>query len=65
MLSQVAILAVRLNALREAHHSAGNGYIRFVNDCDPDRYLDDTDCGAPAARRVRRRHSHSSGPWRK
>ncbi|EGT5661433.1 hypothetical protein AGJ34_04280 [Cronobacter dublinensis subsp. dublinensis] len=62
MLSQEAILAACRHALREAHHSAGNGYMRFVNDCDPDRYLDDADCGAPAARRVRRRHSHSSGP---
>ncbi|PUX29072.1 hypothetical protein BS412_21110 [Cronobacter turicensis] len=65
MLSQVAILAVRPYALREAHHSAGNGYMRFVNDCDPDRYLDDAVCGAPAAMRVTRRHTHSSGPWRK
>ena len=33
--------------LRESSHSNGNGYSRFVNECDPDRYLDvlDTDNG--------------------
>jgi hypothetical protein len=38
--SKVAILAARERGLREEAHSHENAYIRFVNDCDPDRYLD-------------------------
>ncbi|BCP70971.1 hypothetical protein EAI6_20840 [Enterobacter asburiae] len=40
MFSKVAILAARERGLREEAHTHENAYIRFVNDCDPDRYLD-------------------------
>ncbi|OXU37308.1 hypothetical protein CP904_00645 [Enterobacter cloacae] len=40
MFSKVAILAARERGLREEAHTDENGYIHFVNDCDPDRYLD-------------------------
>jgi hypothetical protein len=38
--SKEAILAVTRRGLREEAHTDENVYIRFVNDCDPDRYLD-------------------------
>ena len=40
MFSKEAILAATEKGLREEAHTDENGYIRFVNDCDPDRYLD-------------------------
>ncbi|RAU31736.1 hypothetical protein DBY73_018695 [Enterobacter sp. RIT418] len=65
MFSKEAILAAREKGLREEAHTDENAYIRFVNDCDPDRYLDVLRNDTPAARAVNCRHAHSSGPWRK
>lgn len=47
-----AILSALNTGLRESSHSNGNGYSRFVNECDPDRYLDVLDIAGPAARKV-------------
>ncbi|TGB60917.1 hypothetical protein CRU79_11150 [Escherichia sp. E4385] len=47
-----AILSALNTGLRESSHSNGNGYSRFVNECDPDRYLDVLDNAGPAARKV-------------
>ncbi|PIK82328.1 hypothetical protein CFY86_19230 [Raoultella ornithinolytica] len=52
MFSKVAILAATCCTLRERCHKPGNGYIRFVNDCDRDRYLDVFFSDVPDARRV-------------
>ncbi|HBD80154.1 MAG TPA: hypothetical protein DC039_05870 [Leclercia adecarboxylata] len=62
MFSKVPILAVRKEGLREEAHKDENGYIRFVNDCDPDRYPDVLPGEPPTARAVNCRHSHSIGP---
>ena len=62
LFSKEAILSVGEISLREWHHTNGNGYIRFVNDCDPDRYLDVRGNDVPAARAVNCRHNHSIGP---
>jgi hypothetical protein len=62
VLSKVAILAATREGLREEGHTDGNGYIRFVNDCDPDRYLNVLEMDTPAARAVNCRHNHSTGP---
>jgi hypothetical protein len=63
--SKVSILAAQAKGLREEAHTDENGYIRFVNDCDPDRYLNVLFNETPAALAVSCRHSHSTGPWRK
>ncbi|PSY67145.1 hypothetical protein C7B16_05790 [Escherichia sp. 20412-1] len=47
-----AILSALNTGLRESSHSNGNGYNHFVNECDPDRYLDVLDNADPAARKV-------------
>ncbi|EEW3329136.1 hypothetical protein EAN55_13205 [Escherichia albertii] len=47
-----AILSALNSGLRESSHSNGNGYSHFVNECDPDRYLDVLDNAGPAARKV-------------
>ncbi|KXQ33852.1 hypothetical protein AUP88_13605 [Escherichia coli] len=47
-----AILSALNTGLRESSHSNGNGYSRFVNECDPDRYLDVLGIAGPAARKV-------------
>ncbi|OJQ22678.1 hypothetical protein BK356_08755 [Escherichia coli] len=47
-----AILSALNTGLRESSHSNGNGYSRFVNECDPDRDLDVLDIAGPAARKV-------------
>ena len=47
-----AILSALNTGLRESSHSNGNGYSRFVNECDPDRYLDVRGNDVPAARMV-------------
>ncbi|RAY74048.1 hypothetical protein DP185_00155 [Enterobacter hormaechei] len=65
MFSKVAILAARERRLREEAHTDENAYIRFVNDCDLDRYLDVLRNDVPDVRAVSWRHAHSSGPWRK
>ncbi|MNW05472.1 hypothetical protein D3C71_2017230 [compost metagenome] len=52
MFSKEAILAVTKRGLREEGHTDENGYIRFVNDCDPDRYLDVLLNDTPEARAV-------------
>ncbi|BCT15100.1 hypothetical protein R1TS_31280 [Enterobacter cloacae] len=52
MFSKVAILAARERGLREEAHSHENAYIRFVNDRDPDRYLDVFFNDIPEARAV-------------
>ncbi|PPQ53493.1 hypothetical protein C4623_02155 [Escherichia albertii] len=47
-----AILSALNSGLRESSHSNGNGYSHFVNECDPDRYLDVLDNAGPAAHKV-------------
>jgi len=63
--SKEAILAARKRGLREEAHTDENAYIRFVNDCDPDRYPDVLRNDTPEACAVNFRQTHSSGPWRK
>ena len=58
-----AILAGAARQQRESRHTHENGYIQLCNLCDEHHYLNEERCGVlPAASRVRRRHSHSSGP---
>ena len=49
---RLRILSARGTGLRESCHRNENGYIHFVNEYDPDRYLDVRGNDVPEARRV-------------